>query len=186
MIRVALFALVATSCSHPASPPMHTNDCTAAIAGFASGDAARFHPLPTTCTLADVQRTLRSLDTTTRGTLAHRTNPMTIHWFASERLPEIHAWFDPGGHLVLLDADNPPGSAEAFTAALGPPDHRLDYPWHASTIANGELLWLARGVVVIADAGAKVVRRVGVFAPTTLEAYQANVQFADTEDVDEG
>src|SRR4051812_18610411 len=80
MIRVAFLALVATSCSHPPSAPVHTNDCTAAIAGFASGDAARFRPLPTTCTLADVQRTLRSLDTTTRGTLARRTDAMTIHW----------------------------------------------------------------------------------------------------------
>jgi len=185
MIRAG-FVLALASCSHPPSPPMHTNDCTAAITAFASADPARFRPLPASCTLADVQHALRQLDTTTRGTLAHRNDPMTIHWFASEQLPEIHAWFDPSGHLVLLDADRPPGTLEAFTKAFGPPDHRLDYPWHATTIEKGELLWLARGVVVIQKPEVAGLLRAGIFAPTTLEAYQQNVQFADVETVDNG
>ena len=186
MIRAGFVLVLVASCSHPPTPPKHTNDCTAAITGFASADPARFRPLPAACTLADVQHALRDLHTTTRGSLAHRSDPMTIHWFASERLPEIHAWFDPGGHLVLLDADHPPGAAGDFARALGPPDHRLDYAWHASTLEKGEMLWLARGVVAVENPGVQGLLRVGIFAPTSLEAYQQNVQFADLETIDEG
>jgi hypothetical protein len=165
---------------------MTTTDCAVAITGFASADPARFRALPATCTLADVNRALHPLGSTTVGMLAHRDERMTIHWFSSEKLPEIHAWVDAAGHVVLLDADTPPGTAEAYVAAFGQPEARLDYRYKASVLKQAEMLWLRRGALVVADPGVKGLVRVGVFAPASLEQYKAQLQFVDIEDSDEG
>jgi hypothetical protein len=186
MMRFVLVAAVLAGCSHPPRPPMTTSDCAVAIQGFASADPARFRALPRTCTLDDVNRALHPLGSTSVGMLAHRNERMTIHWFSSEKLPEIHAWVDAAGHVVLLDADTPPGSADAYVSALGAPEVRLDYRWHASVLKQAEMLWLGRGTVVVADPGVKGLVRVGVFAPASLEDYKAQLQFVDIEDSDEG
>ena len=181
---VALVILV--SCSHPPKPPMSSNDCTDAIAGLASADPARMRPLPATCTVDDVTKTLHSLDTRSFGTLAQRKDRVAIHWFSSERLPKIHAWVDEAGHVLLLDAEWPPAPIEDYVKVLGPHEHTLDYQWRGDPLKDAERVWLGRGVVVVSSPAVKGVLRVGVFAPTTLEDYKANLQFIDREDIDEG
>ena len=121
MMRLAVVIALIAGCPAP-TPPMPTSDCSAAIAAFASADPAQFRPLPATCTLDDVAHTLHSLDTSTRGMLAKRSEAVTIRWFSSNKLPEIHAWIDARGHVVLLDARTPPGTADAYVKALGKPD----------------------------------------------------------------
>src|SRR5260221_5361221 len=117
---------------------MSTSECAAAIAGFASAEPSRLRALPASCTIEDVSLVLHSLDTSTRGMLAKRDDAMTIRWFSSDKLPEIHAWVDASGHVVLLDAQWPPATAEQYLKALGQPDHKLDYQWRGSPLAGGE------------------------------------------------
>ena len=150
MMRVLTPLVILASCWHPPAPGP-TSDCSAAIAAFASADPARFRPLPASCTLDDDARTLHSLDTTTRGMLAKRSQAVTIRWFSSDKLPEIHAWIDASGYVVLLDADTPPGTAAAYMTALGKPDHELDDAYRGNTLEGAEKLWLSRGTVVVAS-----------------------------------
>jgi len=163
---------------------MSSADCTDAVAGFASADPTRLRPLPATCTLDDVTKTLHSLDARSRGELAGRT--VAIHWFSSENLPKIHAWVDDTGHVVLLDADWPPGPADAFISALGPPEQKLDYEWRGSPLERAELLWPSRGAVMVSSDQVKGVIRIGVFAPTSLDDYKARLRYVDREEIDEG
>jgi hypothetical protein len=165
---------------------MSSSECTDAISAFASADPMRIRPLPSGCTLDDVKRTLHSLAAWTRGMLAERKDATIIHWFSSERLPKIRAWVDATDHVILLDADSPPVSADDYAKVLGPPDQKLDYAWRGQTLEQAELVWLARGALVVASAGLKGVLRVGVFAPTTLDNYKTNLRFVDIEDTDEG
>ena len=165
---------------------MSSSECTDAIAGFASGDPARLRPLPASCTLDDVKRTLKSLDASSNGMLAQRKDRVVVHWFSSERLAKIHAWVDEQGHLVLLDAEWPPTAAADYERVLGTPEHKLDYQWRGDVLQQAELVWLTRGAVVVASPNVKGVLRVGIFAPTTLDDYKTNLQFVDIEDDDEG
>lgn len=179
MSRFVLLALAA--CSHPQRPAMPKSDCIAAIEAFASAEPARLRALPASCTIADVTAALRSLDATSRGMLGKRSAALAVHYFAADQLPEIHAWADADGRVVLLDADRPPGSAAAYTTALGEPDARLDYPWKGSPLAQAEHVWAARGAVVVASPSVTGVLRVGVFAPTTLADYEAQLRYLDIE-----
>jgi hypothetical protein len=176
----ALVLVAFVACSHPPRPPMHTTDCSAAIAGFASGDPAQFRPLPSTCTLAEVSATLKSLETETRGVLGEGNNTMRLRWFASAAIPQILVWIDSAGHVVRLDADMPPsGSVDAYIKALGQPEQRLDYKWRSSTLANGELVWLTHGVSTVGAPNGNGLIRAGVFVPANLADYRARLRFID-------
>jgi hypothetical protein len=187
-MRAALLALT-LACSPPPTsrhmPPAQT-ECSAAITGFASGDPAQLRPLPATCTLSDVAAALHSLDTDSRGVLAERKSLMTIRWFSSPKFPKILAWLDERGHVVLLDAVYPPGDANVYVRALGAPEHRLDYKWRGDVLQGAELVWPSHGAVVVTSPEVKGIIRIAVFAPTTLDDYQANLRFVDIETTDDG
>jgi hypothetical protein len=164
---------------------MHTNDCSIAIAGFASGDPSQFLPLPASCTLADVGAHLQSLDTATHGELGEASHPTEIRWFSSAALPKILVWFDAAGHVIRLDADMPPsGSVAAYVKALGEPEHRLDYKWRASTLERGELVWLAHGVAMVAAPNGNGLIRAAVFVPANLADYRAKLRFVEGDETD--
>jgi hypothetical protein len=165
---------------------MPKNDCIAAIEAFASADPTRLRALPATCTLADATAVLHAPRAKTRGMLGTRDSGLDVHFFASEQLAEITAWVDQTGRLVLLDAERPPGKEAAYLTALGEPDARLDYVWGTSTLEQGELVWTARGAVIVAGPDVKAVVRVGVFAPTSLADYNANLRYSGAETIDEG
>lgn len=197
-MRLVLFAIL-IGCGHPpkqtpampsSSPPPPTapadaaalTECQRAIAGFASADPTRLGPLPASCTVADVSAVLRSRGGTSRGVLGKgRATGLTVHHFASDRLPEIQVWVDASGKVVLIDADGPPGERQAWLDALGAPETMLDYRFRRGALKDAEKLWLSRGIVVIAVTGAPAVKRFGVFAPTTLADYEANLRYADIE-----
>lgn len=161
---------------------MTMTDCHAAIEAFASADPAKLRAIPQSCTLADVTAILRSKGASSNGTLGKgRATGLAVHHFASEKLPDIHAWVDPKGHVVLLDADGPPALKAAYLQALGEPESRLDYKWRGAKLAGAEQLWLARGIVVVAVGDEATTMRVGVFAPTTLAEYEAQLRYVDSE-----
>ena len=185
-MRSLLVVTFLTACSHPKGPAKPMTDCRAAIDAFASADPAELHALPGTCTLADVKGALTSLDAASNGMLGRRDHGIEIHYFSSPKLKQIRAWVDPAGTLVLLDTEWPPAAEAAYLGTLGEPEARLDYMWRGSSHPKSELVWASRGVFVVAMPGVKGVHRVGVFAPTTLADYEANLRYNDVETDDEG
>jgi hypothetical protein len=186
-MRLVAAVLIVTSCSHPKGPAMPQSDCTRAIEGFASAEPARLHSLPTTCTLDDVKATLHATDATARGSLGTSSDWVNIYWFTSDKLKKIRAWVDQRGHVILLDAEYPPGSADDYIHALGEPDKKLDYPWNNVTVPAGEHVWLRSGATIVANAEyIKGVLRVGVFAPgISLEQYEKSVRYTEVEDTEQ-
>lgn len=157
-------------------------ECRAAIEGFASADPARLVPLPNGCTLADARAVLHSLDAESRGQIGEQpTMAFAIHYFSSDKLPQLSVWVDRDDRVILIDADRPPVSAEAYLRVFGEPEARLDYAWRGATLERGEHVWPARGVVVVASPDVTGVVRVGVFAPTTLADYRAKLRYIDIE-----
>jgi hypothetical protein len=166
----------------PSNPAMTMTDCQAAIEAFGSADPTKLRAIPTDCTLADVSAVLRARGGSSNGTLGKgRSSGLSVHHFASDKLAEIHAWVDPKGHVVLLDADQPPGPKAGYLTALGVPEAKLDYRYRGGKLAGAEQLWLARGIVVIAVSDEDTAMRIGVFAPTTLADYEASLRYVDNE-----
>ena len=170
-----------TGCTRPRTPTRPTTDCRTAIAAFATADPARVTGLPRGCTLADVARELTSLDASSRGSLGPEGGAFDVRYFKSAALAEIHAWLGADGAVALLDADTPPGVLDAFVAALGEPEARLDYPRSGIVLEKAEVVWPAKGVVFVAGTGVKGLIRIGVFAPPTLVDYQARLRYKDIE-----
>lgn len=185
-MRAALVLFLLTACSHPRGPAKPMTDCRAAIEAFGSADPTKLRPLPGTCTLADVKAALTSLDAASNGMLGTRDHGVDVHYFSSAKLPRIRAWVDPKGIVVLVDAEWPPASEADYVAALGAPESRLDYEWRHVSHPQAEQVWPSRGALVVAMEGVKGVHRVGVFAPTTLADYEANMRYIDIETDDEG
>ena len=186
MRRFLVVVLLLTACSHPKGPAKPMTDCRAAIDAFASADPAKLRALPGTCTLDDVKGALTSLDASSNGMLGKRDHGIEIHYFSSPKLKQIRAWLDPNGIVVLLDTEWPPGADADYLVTLGEPEARLDYMWRGSSHDKAERVWPARGAVVVTMSGVKGVHRVGVFAPTTLADYVANLRYVDIETDDEG
>jgi hypothetical protein len=162
--------------------PPTTNECRSAIEAFASADPTRLSALPASCTLDDVSAVLRSRGASSNGTLGKgRSTGLLVHHFAADKLPEIHAWVDRKGQVVLLDADRPPAPKADYVKALGEPETRLDYKWRGSKLAGAEQLWLARGILLVAVGDEAKAMRIGVFAPTTLAEYEAQLRYVDSE-----
>jgi hypothetical protein len=185
-MRARFLGLVlVASCPHP-PPPMPISDCTAAIVAFVSADPARIVPLPSSCTAADVATALHPPDATSLGMLGKRDHRMKLHWFVSGKLARIRAWIDPAGRVVLLDAEWPPAPLEQYIKVLGQPDHRLDYAWSGTVLERGELLWLSRGVVIVASPGVTGIVRAGIFTPTSLDDYERELQLVEGGIDDEG
>jgi hypothetical protein len=176
-MRWSILVLAATGCSHPKTPTKPMTDCSAAISAFGSADPARLRGLPERCTLADVSPVLTSLDATSRGILGPEGESYDIRFFSSSALEQITVWIDSRGQVVFLDAEKPPGTADVFLAALGEPEARLDYVWGDVPLKSAELVWPAKGVVLVASSGGKHLVRLGVFAPTTLADYQARLRY---------
>ena len=171
------FASVVSGCSHPKGPSKPMTDCSAALSAFGSADPARVRGLPATCTLADVSAVLTPQTGSSRGDLGADGPAFDIRFFSSPALPQITAWLDEKGVVVLLDAENPPGTVAAYLAALGEPEARLDYVWGNVTLKQAELVWPAKGVVLVGGSGVKSLVRVAAFAPTTLADYEARLRY---------
>jgi hypothetical protein len=149
----------------------HTDECTAAIAGFATAvDPTQLGVLPTTCTLKDLSAVLESLPDERTAALGSQPVTATVRHFRSARLPQIRAWLS-GDRVMLLDAESPAVAAEAYLQALGRPEARLDFPWEHVTLKDAELVWPARGVVLVSSPHVRGVIRVGIFPPTSLVMY---------------
>lgn len=168
-MRALVVLLVA--CSHPQKPPM-SNPCRIAIEAFASADPAKLVALPTGCTVAEARAVLSARAGATRGSLGDA-RPVDVHYFSSTKLADVHAWVE-GEHVILLDADLPPGDAAGFAGALGVPEAMLDYPYMGAVLERAEQVWPTKGVVVVV--GSQRLLRFGVFAPTTLDDYQARLR----------
>lgn len=166
-----------TGCPPAKTPAKPMTDCNAAISAFGSADPVTLRGLPATCTLADVAAALKPLDGSSRGELGPEAGAFDLHFFASPSLAQITAWIDARGRVVLLDAESPPGTAAAFGAALGEPEARLDYTWGDVPLSKGEMVWPAKGVVLVASGGGKNLVRLGVFSPTTLADYEARLRY---------
>lgn len=189
MRRLLASLVFVIGCSHPQRPAMSQSECTLAIEGFASADPARLRGLPTTCTVDDVKAGLHSLDATSRGILASRDKAVTVHYFSSPKLQRIRAWVDDTtGRVLLLDTEWPPVSEDAYKHVLGKPEVSLGYPWHGNEMPDAELLWLERGIVIVANPKfLDAVLRVAVFAPgLSLDAYKQSVRYVDTDTTDDG
>ena len=171
----ALFFVI--GCSHPKGPRKPMTDCSAAISAFASADPTRVRGLPATCTLADVSAVLTAQTGSSRGDLGTDGPAYDIRFFSSARLEQIRVWIDERGTVAFIDAENPPGTHDAFIAALGEPEARLDYVWGNVTLKNAELVWPGKGVVLVAGSGVKGIVRLGVFAPSTLAVYEARLRY---------
>lgn len=179
---LVLVVLFVTGCPPSKIPTKAMTDCSAAISAFASVDPPHLRGLSATCTLADLSAVLKQLDGSTRGLLGNDGSAFDIRLFSSAKLEEIHAWIDSKGTVALLDADKPPGTEAAFLAALGEPEARFDYAWGTGgTLQKAELVWPAKGVVLVSSGHVTGLVRLGVFAPTTLADYQARLRYEDIE-----
>lgn len=185
LVIVLLFHV--TGCPPSKTPTKPMTDCSAALSAFGSVDPVNLRGLPATCTLAEMGTVLKPLSGSSRGLLGRDETAFDIRYFAGSSLPQITAWLDTSGRVLLLDAESPPGKLENFIAALGEPEARLDYVWGDSTLKGGELVWPAKGVVLVAS-GTNHLVRLAVFAPTTLADYETRLRYNGqylTEDVDE-
>jgi hypothetical protein len=79
---------------------------------------------------------------------------------------------------VLVDAESPPAPVADYVRVLGEPGARLDHEELDEVDRGAELVWPARGIVII-TAGETGASRIGLFPPQSIDDYQRHARVID-------
>jgi hypothetical protein len=187
-----LICLLGLGCRYPmparppgaAGPPVEKranpvatspDDCGAAVKAFLEKRFAELRGLPGACPVGDVATQLGAeARPDSSGWLGERAQQASFRMAAAPGYSEpIRVWHDRGA-LLMLDAQypEPPGGWQRLSAALGPPEAKLDYRWGVVTVVGGEWVYASRGLTVFLTPALDTVIRLLAFTPKPLPAYR--------------
>lgn len=161
------------------TPNRSDSACAQRIDDLADHNFATWSGLPTPCPLTEVLRRfpLRKPGLG-RGRLGRREAGFTLLDADGSRA-SARVWLHTETEVLLIDTVPNLGQGQPVRAlldALGEPDAKRDYHWTTIPVSQGEWIYAARGLTLFLNTDHQTVVRVAVYAPSTVEAYEAGFQ----------